>query len=291
MPSRRKVSDETLIEAYSRLDSVWAVGKEVGLVGQSVHERLAKLGVVKPVNVFTEAEADRLRSEYWIAAEAGKLADLARDMGRTKQFICRKAGELGLTDRKRAKPYGAVWKYVAEDYALPIWEKFKASRLNLSQFCATNNYDDLGFSKCMKRHFADEWDHVIELKASRQTKYRLGRQFEYRVRDHLRSLGYFAQRSPASKTPVDIIGISHGVVLFVQCKRGGGLPVGEWNTLFDLATSCGAVPLLAASPKGRGITYHRMTERKDGTKRAQPMIAFDPTLPAPGATLTIREAA
>jgi Holliday junction resolvase len=276
MTGRKKVPDDVLIESYRRLGGVAKVGEEVGLCGQSVHERLSKLGLVNPINVFTEGEIDRLKSEYWIAAEAGKLADLAADMGRTKQFICRKARDLGLTRQDRSRPYGAVWKYVTEEYALPIWEDFKKSSMNLGAYCHKKGYDDLGFSKCMKKYFGDEWENVIELKQFKQTRYRIGRALEYRVRDHLRSLGYFAQRSPASKTPVDITAIATGLVLLVQCKRGGSLPVGEWNEIFDLAKSCGAVPIMAASPTGRGVDYFELLDRKDGSKRRQPMRPFEP---------------
>ncbi|MGH1574344.1 hypothetical protein ACRAWG_31445 [Methylobacterium sp. P31] len=192
-----------------------------------------RLGVARPRSFFSEEEKDRLRSKYWIAAESGRLDKLAADLGRTKQLICRQARELGLTDRKRKKAYLAVWKYVTEEPARAIFEQFKASGLNLREFCTKRGFDDLGFSRCMRQHFPDEWEHVIEAKQTKQTKYRFGRQFEYRVRDHLKSLGYVALRSPGSRTPIDIMAVRPGVVLFIQCKRGGALPPGEWNELFE----------------------------------------------------------
>jgi len=276
MPANRKASDDQIIAAYQEAGSVWGAAKRLGMCGQSVHERLTKLGKATPINHFTEVEADRLREEYWAAADAGKLADLAADMGRTKQFLCRKAKEMGLTDKRRKKVYASVWKYVTEEYARGIFEKFKASAKNLGQFCRSMGYDDLGFSVCMKRYFPDEWEHVIESKQTSQTWYRLGRQFEYRVRDDLRGKGYFAQRSPGSKTPIDITAISPGRVLLIQCKRGSGISVAEWNEVYDLAVSCGAIPILASSPTGRGISYHRMMQRKDGSKRRQPIEEYAP---------------
>jgi Holliday junction resolvase len=272
---KKLVSDEALIGAYAELKSVHAVGKRFGIHGSSVHERLSKLGANRKLNLFSAAEEDRLRSEYWIAAATGKLAELAADLGRTKFFICRKARELGLTDSKRKKTWLAVWKYVGEESARIIFEQFKQSPLGLGKFCAKRGYDDLGFAQCMKLHFFDEWEHVIEAKQIKQTKYKYGRQFEYRVRDHLRAEGYFAQRSPASKTPIDITAIKPGVVLLVQCKRNASLRPGEWNELFDLAMSCGAIPVMASTPTGRGITYHRMLARKDAPGR-QPMEPFTP---------------
>jgi len=198
-------------------------------------------------------------------------------MGRTKHFICRQARALGLTDQKRAKPFLATWKYVDEPSARAIFEQFKQSAANLGQFCAERKFDTLGFSRCMKQHFPDEWEHVIESKQIAQSWYRYGRQFEYRVRDQLKANGYFAMRSPASKTPIDLIGIKPGVVLFIQCKRSGVLNPKEWNELYDLAVSCGAIPILASTPRRRVTDYERLLTRKDGSRgQRQPKEPFDP---------------
>ncbi|MDI3563537.1 DUF1064 domain-containing protein [Bradyrhizobium sp. Arg816] len=53
---------------------------------------------------FTDADAAALAGAYEAAANAGKLAELAKSMGRTKHFLCRKARDLGLTDKNRSKP-------------------------------------------------------------------------------------------------------------------------------------------------------------------------------------------
>lgn len=275
--SHQKASDQELAVAYREMGSVWLVAEKFGMIGQSVHERLARLGIANSKNTLTEAEIDRLKEEYWIAADTGKLAELAKDMGRAKTYICHKARELGLTDPGRNKPFLAKWKYVGEESARLFFEQFKASSLNLGQWCKSRRYDDLGFATCMKRHFPDEWEHVIELKQTKQTKYRYGRQFEYKVRDELKALGYFALRSPASRTPIDVLAIKPGAVLMVQCKRGGNLRVSEWNVLFDLAISCGALPVLASLPvPKRGTVYEILVGRKDGSKRRQPKELWAP---------------
>lgn len=97
------------------------------------------------------------------------------------------------------------------------------------------------------------------------------------MRNHLQSLGYFAMRSAGSRSPIDIIGVRTGVVLFVQCKRGGDLGVEEWNTLFDLATSVDAVPVLAWRKTSHTLGYRRLLARKDGTKRRQPFEDYEPS--------------
>ena len=270
MPAKRKRTDEQIIAAYEEHGSVWRAGGALGVCGQTVHERLVKLGRIRPMNVFAPEEEKRLREEYVVYRDAGKLDDLARDMGRTKHFICRKARAIGLTDRRAPKVYNAVWKYLPKEAAQAIFNKFKASSMGMGKYCATHGYDDLGFSRCMQFHFAEEWEHVLELKVPKQSLYRLGRSLEYRVRDDARANGYFALRSPASKSPVDIFAVRPGVVLMIQCKRGGTLPVGEWNELWELAMGTGALPVLAAMPKARGIDYYLLVGPKDGSKRRQP---------------------
>jgi len=272
----KRVPDDVLLEAYARLGTVSKVGEEVGLNRASVHERLVKLGANRPINVFTEAERDVLRRDYLIYRDLGQLSRLAERMGRTVPFLARQARALGLTDLNRPKFWAGRWRHMTEEQAALLLDDFKRSRLGLGQYVAKKGWPDDGFRSVMQRYFPDEWDAVIESKAPRQSKYRLGRAVEYRARDQLRKLGYFVLRSPASKSPIDLVAIARGVVLFIQAKRSGVLEPGEWNELVELAESVGATPILAGSPTGRGIEYWRLTDRKDGSKRRQPREPFDP---------------
>ena len=195
-------------------------------------------------------------------------------MGRTRHFLARKAGLLGLTNPHRPKPWAAVWKGITAEAAAIIFDDFKVSGGTLAEFCTRKGFDDLGFSQAMKAHFPDEWEAVIEAKAPRGTLYRRGRALEYRVRDEFKAHGYpLVLRSPQSRGKIDVVAIRPGEVVFVQCKRGGGLGVAEWNEVLDLSRACGAIPLLASCPTGRGTVYMRLTGRKDGSKRRQP---FEP---------------
>jgi len=272
-----KATDEQIVAAYEATRSLRAVGRMFGMVPQSVHERLVKLGRNQPINLFTDHDREYLKSHYEAYASTGKIGDLARKMGRTRQFLCRQARALGLTDQKRPKSYIAVWKYMPVDAAEVIWDDFKASSYGLGAYCTKKGFDDLGFSRRMKELFPDEYEHVIELKVPKSTKYRIGRAFEYRCRDHLKTLGYFVLRSPASRSPVDVVAYAHGTMLMVQCKRHGAIGVADWNAIFDLAASVGAKPILAVMHQSqRGISYFQMTGRKDGSRRAQPMVEFKP---------------
>jgi Holliday junction resolvase len=269
MPTKKKVADDVIAESYCRLKSVWLVGEEVGLCGQTVWERLHRLGLMKN-NHFTLEERQRLRREYIIYRDAGKLAELAASIGRPKTTICSMAGRMGLTDRTAPKKYLRFWKGMPESVARGIFDKFKRSSLGLGQFCKRYGYGEVGFWRTIKSYFPDEWEAVIESKAPKQTMYRLGRQLEYRVRDLLREAGYIVLRSPQSKGPADLVALKSGAQLFVQCKRSGSLPPAEWNHLFDLAESVGAVPLVASRPTGRGIVFKRLNGHKIPHKRQPP---------------------
>lgn len=99
----QKVPDDVLLESYGRIKNVWLVGKEVGLCGQSVHQRLIKLGVQEKMNYFTDDDKFFLLEHYKNYLLDGKLQELADKMNRTKSFICRQAKKLGFTDLKRKK--------------------------------------------------------------------------------------------------------------------------------------------------------------------------------------------
>jgi len=100
-----KVSDKTIKESYARLGNIWKVAEEVGLCGQSVHERLKKLKVALDGNgrKLTGEDVSEIKKFYTDGFEVGdnKLNELCKKIGHNKQYICRAANDLGLTNRKR----------------------------------------------------------------------------------------------------------------------------------------------------------------------------------------------
>jgi Holliday junction resolvase len=104
---------------------------------------------------------------------------------------------------------------------------------------------------------------------------RAGRDVEHAARRALNDAGYWTMRAAASKGAVDVIGLKHGQILFVQCKRSGSLPPAEWNALYGLAMELGAVPLLAQIKLApRRVVMHRLTAPKRARQRVQPMEEF-----------------
>lgn len=94
---------EQVIAKYNELKNVWRVGEFFGISGQTIHTRLKAIGVIAPMNYFSDNEKSILAEKYVYYKQEGRLQELADELGRTKQFLCRKAKELGLT--------GGVKKY------------------------------------------------------------------------------------------------------------------------------------------------------------------------------------
>lgn len=100
----RKVSDEKILESYKKFQSVWKVAKDVGLCGQSVHERLKKLNAIIPPRFFSAEEIEKIKSLYSnddFKSGDGKLRKLCKELNRDLTTVVGKAKELGITNIKR----------------------------------------------------------------------------------------------------------------------------------------------------------------------------------------------
>lgn len=264
------ITDVQIRESYRRTKSIWKSGDEIGISGQTIHERLRRMGVDTSQNLFTSKEDELIKRVYDLYRNEGKLSELASRMNRSKTTICTRAKRLGLTDRKRIAIWHGKWKYMEKEEAEILFEKLKKSSLGIGQFCRKYKLADVNFAVTMKRFFPGQWDAVVEIKKTKQSMYRLGRSVEYAVRDDFAGRGYYALRSPRSGGPADIIAIKKGLVVFIQCKRSMDCRVKEWNVIYDLAVSVEGIALIAGRPTGRGLVYWLITGRKDGSRRAQP---------------------
>ena len=76
-------------------------------------------------------------------------------------------------------------------------------------------------------------------------QYIKGRRLEYEVKKDLEKKGFFATRTPGSKTPADVIAIKLPTVHWVQCKTNGKLPKKEREKLVELRRKYGGNVYLA----------------------------------------------
>jgi predicted DNA-binding protein len=96
--AKQKVDTQSVVDAYMSVRSIWEAAKSIGVSGQTVQRILNKAGIERGLKRFSEDDADILRRDYAKFRADRRLCDLAETLGRTRQFICRKAKELGITD-------------------------------------------------------------------------------------------------------------------------------------------------------------------------------------------------
>lgn len=100
--SHQKASDQELADSYAATRNVWKTADQFGMCGQSVHERLSRLGIIEEWKV-TDEEKEKIRafySEGFINGD-GKLIAFCKSLGRTKPLVSRLARKMGLTNAKR----------------------------------------------------------------------------------------------------------------------------------------------------------------------------------------------
>lgn len=95
------IDNNLIISKYNELGNIWKVGDALGLKGQHVALILKKNGVKLKNPKFSEEDKLFLMENYEKYASKQQLSELSIILGRTKQFLCRKAKELGLTDMSR----------------------------------------------------------------------------------------------------------------------------------------------------------------------------------------------
>jgi Holliday junction resolvase len=98
------------------------------------------------------------------------------------------------------------------------------------------------------------------------TNYEKGRNFEYRVREHFRKLGFFVARSAGSKTPVDLLAVSSiGSPLFIQCKNSTKISKNERVKFKETCKSYNCLGVIVGKDvKGKMFTLDVIDEKSAG---------------------------
>lgn len=100
---KKKVGDDVILDAYNRLGNVWKVAEEVGLCGQSVHERLIRIKGKLRKPEYTKKQINQITELYTKGFKAGdgKLDLLCKKLNKSKPNVSRMAKRLGLTNKNR----------------------------------------------------------------------------------------------------------------------------------------------------------------------------------------------
>lgn len=102
MPHLQKASLEQILESYSRTGNIWKTGEELGMVGQSVWERLRRTGMVLRSPEFTDHQKNLISELYSNGFERGELAKLCLEQKLSKPNVARYARRvLRMTSRTR----------------------------------------------------------------------------------------------------------------------------------------------------------------------------------------------
>lgn len=129
MPYPKRVSDENLLRAYRETGSIWKAGERLGLCGQSIHERLRKLGAIDAKNQAKGNDViNKIRETYetpFLRGES-KLSNLEKEIGMHRSNICRIARRLGLT--KRTRKHSAEMKKLMSQRVKNQWLKISHPR-------------------------------------------------------------------------------------------------------------------------------------------------------------------
>lgn len=102
-------------------------------------------------------------------------------------------------------------------------------------------------------------------------RYAKGATFERQVVDYLREKGFKANRTAGSHGVIDVMAVRSRLVLFIQCKTNGALPIKEWNELFLDAWVCNGygfpvLPILACRGEEGIEFYELMGKREPGSR-------------------------
>lgn len=118
-----KVSVAEVRDAYNATGNIWKAGEMLGISGQRVSQIMRQHSIPSVSNPrLSDADKETIAHYYKTTSEdAFDLNELAKAIGRTKQFICRHAGKMGLTDLRR--PHSKKNKEKQSATSKALWQK------------------------------------------------------------------------------------------------------------------------------------------------------------------------
>src|SRR3954470_22145154 len=154
----KRATDEQVIAAYQATRSVWKAAKQLGLAGQTVHERLRRLGIEPAHARWTseeDAELRRLFGDPHLTA-----ADVAKRLNRTSASVSCRAGELSI-EKARAPKNKRIPRGKGYDKAsvLKHLNRFSANEesISLTQYCRKNHLSIDNFAVATQKHYPLWW--------------------------------------------------------------------------------------------------------------------------------------
>jgi hypothetical protein len=161
---RTRVTDEEIVRAYQETGSVWKAGKQLGIAGQGVWDRLRLLG-------------HRLRREKWTEEEYAELrqmagnctiGEIATRLGRPYAGVAAKMSRLGLANnygnrtRDRKLPRGAGFDKATTLRRMTELERFDGG---VRMYCRANGIDIESFVQAVQRYALERWTEYTKARS------------------------------------------------------------------------------------------------------------------------------
>lgn len=157
------ISNQEIIDAYLATGSVWKAGKQLGLAGQTVHERLKALGHKLPGSEWTEEEI----AELTALANEMTIAQIANRLGRPYNGVALKISRLGLGQRfgnkqkKKIPRTGEYTKAKVQEYIKELDE----SGTKVTKFSKQKGLGIESLVNAIQRFDPDWYDRYCEANA------------------------------------------------------------------------------------------------------------------------------
>lgn len=168
MPTKRRAETDEIVQAYQQAGSIWKAAKRLGMAGQSVHERLARIGYPLSSSKWTEEEYAELRT---LVLERITLSEVARRLGRTYAAVAVKVSRLDLprdyAPRATKPPRGKGYDKATTAKRLRDLRAFEGK---FTSFCRANGYAVEMTAQAMERHFPDKWAAYVASRSDLPSK-------------------------------------------------------------------------------------------------------------------------
>lgn len=150
----QKATNEEVIAAYQATGSVWRAAKQLGMVGQSVHERLRALNYPLAGRKWTVDEDAELAT---LVANGVPLGEIAHRLGRPYSGVAGRASHLGIKSipkRNRKIPRGAGYDKASVEKHLRNLER---SGVKVTRYARAEGLSVELLAKAIERNFPDRW--------------------------------------------------------------------------------------------------------------------------------------
>jgi 5-methylcytosine-specific restriction endonuclease McrA len=160
MSAPLRATNEQIVDAYRETGSIWKAGKQLGLAGQSVHERLVAIGHPIAGRSWTAEEESELLE---LLTRGVTVAEAARRLGRTFNGVAVKASRQGIRVARNHEvklPRGAGYDKVSTLRHVAALER---SGVPVTRYARTHGLSVEPFVQALQRYAPARWE--IYLKA------------------------------------------------------------------------------------------------------------------------------